>query len=222
MFEGYEIGIKLFICMIVGGIIGIERELSGHPAGFRTMILVSCGSSAFIMIGYYGFQDSESTSRIVQGIATGLGFLGAGAIIKEGLNVRGLTTAATVWTTATIGASIGMGLYNLAGMTFLITLIALSIFGILERTIDLKPVNGRIIMLYEKRKELDKVLSTFRLYGITVRKMKITKDGDGKRIKCDITIPRIIRKERLMNRLATINGITNVQWMDEFYEIQSK
>lgn len=216
----YEIGIKLALCMIVGGIIGLEREISGHPAGLRTMMLVSCGSSTFIMIGYYGIGDPASTSRIIQGIATGLGFLGAGAIIKEGLNVRGLTTAASVWNTAAIGASIGMGLYRIAILTFLITIIALSLFGIFERALDLKPDNGKIILSAIPDDDMNHSISSFlRLKGIIIKRMEIKNDKIKQEIIYDVAIPRYIKKDRLLDGLRSMTGILKVTWMDSDYQI---
>ena len=216
----YEIGIKLALCMIVGGIIGLEREISGHPAGLRTMMLVSCGSSTFIMMGYYGIGDLASTSRIIQGIATGLGFLGAGAIIKEGLNVRGLTTAASVWTTAAIGASIGMGLYRIAVLTFIITIIALSLFGIIERVLDLKPYNGKIILtnIYDKDMN-NRITSFFRSNGIIIRRMELKNNKINQEKIYDVTIPRYVKKDRLLDTLSSNTGIAKVIWIDNDYQI---
>ena len=110
--------IHLLAALIAGGIIGLERSLHGHPAGFRTHALVCLASSLLMLVTL--FQEKWLPSmpidsirmdptRMAQGIMTGIGFLGAGVIFKEGLSVRGLTTAASIWITAGIGILMGIG-----------------------------------------------------------------------------------------------------------------
>ena len=112
---------RLVLAAILGGLIGIEREVHGRPAGFRTHLLVTLGSCLMMIVSElyyfkYGGMDSNSVVRLDPGrvaaqIVTGIGFLGAGAIIKEGLAVRGLTTAACLWVSAGIGMAVGIGFY---------------------------------------------------------------------------------------------------------------
>lgn len=129
--------------MIAGGIIGFERTYHGHPAGFRTYALVCVASSLLMLITVYEWNGlpsmplgdrSSGPTRMAQGIMTGIGFLCAGVIFKEGLSVRGLTTAASIWATAAIGIILGVGLYFPAGLATALTLGILSLFEILEAT----------------------------------------------------------------------------------------
>jgi putative Mg2+ transporter-C (MgtC) family protein len=126
--EQVEIAMRLGAAVAVGAAIGLERELRGRPAGFRTHILV-CLASALLMQMSRGATDPGTASRLAQGLMTGIGFLGAGAIFKEGLTVRGLTTAASIWITAAMGVVLGMGLYYVAALWTVVTLAVLVVLN---------------------------------------------------------------------------------------------
>lgn len=135
---------RLLYALLAGGLIGLERTLHGREAGFRTHTLVCVSSSLLMVLMTFQWQlipaeyiDTVRTdpTRMAQGIMTGIGFLGAGVIIKEGLTVRGLTTAASIWMTATIGIVIGIGFYEAAAYATLITIIILSMFRWVESKI---------------------------------------------------------------------------------------
>ena len=142
-----EIALRLALALLVGALIGLERSYHGRPAGFRTHALV-CLSTALLMLvtvferfWFAGIARAEGTSvtidptRMAQGIMTGIGFLGAGTIIKDGVSVRGLTTAASIWMTAAIGILIGIGFYWPALSASVLTLGTLSAFRWVERKI---------------------------------------------------------------------------------------
>jgi putative Mg2+ transporter-C (MgtC) family protein len=127
--------------LLAGALIGIERSYHGRAAGMRTYALVCLGSTLVIIASFYPESWTPGSSidavdrgftRVIQGIVTGIGFLGAGVIVKEGLSVRGLTTAASIWVTAGIGILIGMGFYATASMATLLTLGTLSVFRSIE------------------------------------------------------------------------------------------
>lgn len=131
----------LAAALVAGGIIGLERTFHGRPAGFRTHSLVCLASSLLMLVTLYQWQWLPSVpfetvrtdpTRMAQGIMTGIGFLGAGVIFKEGLTVRGLTTAASIWITAAIGILLGIGFYTPAILTTLFTLGILSAFRWIE------------------------------------------------------------------------------------------
>lgn len=131
--------------MAVGGVIGLERSYHGRPAGFRTHTLVCLASSMLMLVTLYQAKwlppgasiDSFRTdpTRMAQGIMTGIGFLGAGVIFKEGLSVRGLTTAASIWMTSAIGVLIGIGFYYPAVVATILTVGVLSLFRVIEARI---------------------------------------------------------------------------------------
>lgn len=137
----FEILIHLLVSMIAGGLIGLERSYNGHAAGFRTHTLVCMASSLLMLIAIYQkdwFSQALietvriDPTRMAQGIMTGIGFLGAGVIMKEGLSVRGLTTAASIWITAAIGILAGVGFYSAVIIVILLTIITLSVFRWIE------------------------------------------------------------------------------------------
>jgi putative Mg2+ transporter-C (MgtC) family protein len=133
--------VRLSLAMFAGALIGLERTYHGRPAGFRTHILVCTASTLLMMLTIFQLElipniplevlRSDPT-RMAQGIMTGIGFLGAGVIVREGLTVRGLTTAASIWITAAIGIMIGTGLLFAAMVAEVMTIVALSLLGLLE------------------------------------------------------------------------------------------
>ena len=135
----------LLIALGFGAAIGLERSYHGRPAGFRTHALVCLASAALMLVTVYepywfaaeggGVRGSIDPTRIAQGIMTGIGFLGAGVIMQDGLSVRGLTTAASIWITAGIGILVGIGFYGPAVLTTTLALGALSTFRWIERQI---------------------------------------------------------------------------------------
>jgi len=133
--------VNLVAALIAGGIIGIERSYNGRPAGFRTHTLVCMASTLLMLMTVYQVQLLPDLppellridpTRMGQGIMTGIGFLGAGVIVKERMTVRGLTTAGSIWMTASIGILIGIGFYFAAAVATLLTMGTLSLFRLIE------------------------------------------------------------------------------------------
>ena len=126
--------IRLLAATLLGAVVGFQREKAGKPAGLRTHILVSLGTAVFVLSCSGVGMDLEGLSRVIQGIVTGIGFIGAGSILKlsEERDIQGLTTAAGVWMTAAIGVSVGLGSLGVALLSTLFTLIVLALAGPLE------------------------------------------------------------------------------------------
>ena len=120
---------RLVVAAALGGLVGAEREIHGHPAGIRTHMLVALGSAIFTVLSIYGFGQGPGSgidpTRIAAQIVTGIGFLGAGAILKDGVVIRGLTTAASLWATAAVGLATGAGEYVIAGVSAAVILVSL-------------------------------------------------------------------------------------------------
>ncbi len=136
-----DISLRLIIALVIGGLIGLERTYHGRPAGFRTHALVCLSTSLLMLVTVYEAlwfpgvaqgRVSLDPTRMAQGIMTGIGFLGAGTIMREGLSVRGLTTAASLWITAAIGILVGIGFYFPALSATGLTLGTLSFFRWIE------------------------------------------------------------------------------------------
>ena len=144
--EAQTIIIRILVSLVLGVIIGIERGISHKTVGFRTVSLVCVGSTAFTLISIYGFQGVD-TSRVAAQIITGIGFLGAGAILHKGYITKGLTTAAALWVSAAVGMACGTGMFVLA---FIVTLMSLILLWVLkpfkihlDRMLDSENGNGK-------------------------------------------------------------------------------
>ena len=120
---------RLIIAAALGGLVGTEREIHGHPAGIRTHMLVALGSGIFTVLSIHGFGQGQGSgidpTRIAAQVVTGIGFLGAGAILKDGVVIRGLTTAASLWATAAVGMAAGAGEYVIAAVSTAVILVSL-------------------------------------------------------------------------------------------------
>lgn len=121
-----EMILRLLLAVALGAVIGYQRERTGKSAGLRTHILICAGAALFTVVSLYGFGAAADPTRVAAGVVTGIGFLGAGAIIRreEGV-VAGLTTAATIWVVAAIGLAAGTGLYLVSAVTTAVVLIVL-------------------------------------------------------------------------------------------------
>lgn len=137
MISTFEIVIRLILSAILGGLIGTEREVNNRPAGLRTHILVTLGSTLIMLVSMDGFSHlangSGDPSRLAAQVVSGIGFLGAGTIMRTGNNIKGLTTAASLWVSAGIGLAIGTGYYLGAIVTATIVLITLMSLGGFEK-----------------------------------------------------------------------------------------
>lgn len=143
-----DLVLRLLIAAGVGALVGLERELHGHPAGMRTHLLVALGAALFTVLSAYGFQAGSTggridPTRIAAQIVTGIGFLGAGAIVKEGTTIKGLTTAASLWATAALGMAAGAGAHLVGIAATAIVLFSLWPLHWLEDRIVRRPPRSR-------------------------------------------------------------------------------
>lgn len=153
--ELMDIAARLGAALGLSAMIGLERELTRHAAGLRTMMLVGLGSATFVLAGYEMLAESGLASgaqaghlgdmtRVLQGIVGGIGFLGAGAVIQSQRSVKGMTTAASIWVTSALGMACGLGLYRLALMAGVAALFTLVVLAVFERRVveAVKPADG--------------------------------------------------------------------------------
>ena len=131
-----EVFLRLALAAVLGGAIGLEREYHHKPAGLRTNMLIALGSALFSIISVELGGGAGSPDRIAAQVVTGIGFLGAGAILRSGENIHGLTTAATIWVNAAIGMAAGLGSYVVAAGAAALTLIVLAILPFIERRFE--------------------------------------------------------------------------------------
>jgi putative Mg2+ transporter-C (MgtC) family protein len=130
--------VRLLAATLLGAVIGIQRERAGKPAGLRTHMLVTLGTAVFVLVCAGVGMSLDGLSRVIQGVITGIGFIGAGSILKlsEQRDVQGLTTAAGVWMTAAVGVAVGLGSLGVALLSTLFTIFILSFSRRIERSVD--------------------------------------------------------------------------------------
>lgn len=135
-----RISIRLLLSAILGAVVGIQREQTGKPAGLRTHMLVALGATLFVLVPVELSAGADAVSRAIQGVATGIGFIGGGAILKLSAEreVRGLTSAAVIWMTAAAGVAVGLGELGVAVIGIFFTWIILTLVGSVERKIERK------------------------------------------------------------------------------------
>ena len=174
----FEEAAQVSAAFIIGAIIGIEREFRSKPAGFRTMILICVGSCLYTIISKE--SNSISPDRIASNIVTGIGFIGAGVIFKEGITVNGLTTAALIWVTAALGMAIGYHHYPLAIVVSIMVVITLFVLEPVQRFInkfhrvkDYRIKTESIGAVFKKELEV-----FFQLNDMTFRCMKVVKENN--------------------------------------------
>ncbi len=140
--------LSLLLATLFGGIIGYQREINGHAAGFRTHILIALGSSVIMILSIYGISigGTRDPMRFAAAGVTGIGFLGAGSIIQNGFNIKGLTTAASIWVTMAIGMACGAGYFVLAIIATGITMLCLSSFEKFEKRVSKKNSNIMVVV----------------------------------------------------------------------------
>ncbi len=193
-----EVATRLLLAILAGGIIGVERAHHGRPAGLRTHTLV-CMSSCLLMLlsaFQWGFIDPKymdtirvDPTRMGQGIMTGIGFLGAGVIMKEKFTIRGLTTAGSIWVTASIGIIIGMGFYFAALFATVATVIVLSMFRWVEKILP-SLYYAKVMLSFKSSEILDKdtvmnMISDCDLYSFTPSYML---DDEGRFFRYEMTV----------------------------------
>ncbi|MFC4620211.1 MgtC/SapB family protein [Camelliibacillus cellulosilyticus] len=211
-----------------GGVIGLEREVKGHPAGFRTHLLVGVGSCLVMIVSIYGFThyvnaDSRLTvdiSRMPASVVSGIGFLGAGTILVHGITVRGLTTAASIWTVSGIGMAVGVGMYLIAIITTIIVILSLLFLNKWEHS-RVKGSKSHLISFYiltERSKlPISKVLEVMEAYNIRVDKFDIenaSETGDALMYNFRVSVPDKKVLVSLFDSLAEQEAVLKIHTND--------
>ena len=214
--EELVITARVLAALVIGGMIGFERTFHGRPAGFRTHALVCLASALLMLVTVYQSQWMHAVplgtittdpTRMAQGIMTGIGFLGAGVIFKEGLTVRGLTTAASIWVTAAIGILVGIGFYFAAVLGAVATLAVLALFRLIERRLPTE-FYAHHLLRFERanvmaEEELRKLVGE---YGFSVANLSSRLMEGGKQFEYRMVIRSPDRRnaEKLSQHLRTL------------------
>ena len=180
----YDILLPCILALIFGGLIGLQREKAERPAGLRTHALVCLGSTVFTLISYLGFSSlyGVDPSRIAAGIVTGIGFIGAGVIFRQGPLVRGVTTAASIWVVASVGMALGTKLYYLALLVTVLGFITLSILKYIEDKVIKLPNYLVRITTSENFTDINKIISPLKKMSVNIKSKKYELTENNKRI----------------------------------------
>lgn len=207
---------KLLLSCVLGGLIGYEREARHKSAGLRTNILVCLGSCLVMMISV-GFQEwtNADAARIAAQVVSGIGFLGAGAIMKEGLSVTGLTTAACLWVVAGVGLAVGFGFYTGAIMTTALVFLVLRVFGSYDSWM-VREDNFAVAIVAENRpgviQSVTDLLAAqdYSLHGIRIHMRESDYDRDADpmlEIELEISSKRRIDRGAIMEMVRNVEGV---------------
>ncbi len=213
-----EIIIRISLAILVGGLIGFQRELSRNSAGFRTHILVCLGACVAMLTNefiYYQFPDANiDVARMGSYVISGIGFLGAGSIIKDGFRVRGLTTAAGLWVVACLGIAIGAGFYQAALFASLVAFIVLTVLKMIEKKFTKKRNRTEIeLRIKNSPGELANVLSLIGGAGILIKDVDIqNSEEEWLEVTIYTNVPSRIAVEQLREKLNREENITVVSF----------
>jgi putative Mg2+ transporter-C (MgtC) family protein len=217
--------LRLLVAAGLGGAVGLEREYREREAGFRTHMLVAVGSALFTIASAYGFHDflvsgdavvRADPTRIAAQIVTGIGFLGAGAIIRQGLAVRGLTTAATLWVVAAIGLTTGAGYYSAAIITTLIALFSLWPLRVASHVVmgRFRPESGRILAQLPAAETPAPLVEEVERLGARLTALEVSHEGDRRTVLMDVALPAGVDAPDVIARLADVDQVLEIRWTD--------
>ena len=209
--------LRLALAGALGGLIGLERELREREAGLRTHLLVALGAALFTIVSAYGFVSIRTDpTRIAAQIVTGIGFLGAGAIIRQGSSIRGLTTAATLWVVAAVGMAAGAGYYSAALIATAIVLLALwplriGAYLVLKR---FRTEDGRLLIELPVGIRPGALIDEIEKSGARISAIEVSREGDRRRLEVDVILPRTVAAPHLVTRVADVPDVADVRWSD--------
>ena len=221
--ETWELILRVAAAGTLGGLIGFEREFHEHAAGFRTHILVSMGAALFTLVGAYGVESFAGAgdgirvtfdpTRVAAQVVTGIGFLGAGAIMRQGVNVRGLTTAAALWVTAAIGTAVALGYWVGAIATAVGALIALTALRWIENFVfpRLRADTIRFIIEAASTVQLSRLAEVIEGHGARAESIKLISDEEGNRhMSATVQLPEGLSSLDLAREIEAVEGIERV------------
>ncbi|HEY7206612.1 MAG TPA: MgtC/SapB family protein [Gaiellaceae bacterium] len=220
--SGFQVFVRLAVAALLGAAIGLERELRERQAGLRTHLLVSVGSALFTLVSAYGFREFANPSlfaridptRIAAQIVSGIGFLGAGAIIRQGLSVRGLTTAATLWLVAAIGMASGAGYYSAAVIATAGALLSLGpLRGIAYKVLRrFRTDTGLLIVQLAPGTAAAPLIETIERLGGRIGSLDVGHEGDRRHVEVDVELPREAELPRFVEAVSGLDNVLEVRW----------
>lgn len=221
MISNSEILLRLGLACLLGGIVGLERERNKQPAGLRTHILVCIGATLVMLCNIFIFEKYKGVAnidpaRLGAQVISGIGFLGAGTIIKEGLSIRGLTTAASLWVVACLGIAIGLGFYPGAIISTSFILVVLMFFSKFEYLFNIKTSKSILILKSVNTEgQINIIESKLKEFEIIYNNVSVESAEDNLiAIRVYLTKSKDISYNKLMEEIYKIEGIKYVQILD--------
>lgn len=223
----YEVALRIVLAIIIGGVVGFNREYENRPAGFRTHVLVCLGATVAALIqvqlGYYVFNEiaktpnlsgvlSVDTGRVICQVISGVGFLGAGTIIRTKASVKGLTTAASIWAVACVGIAVGMGFYTisiLSGIGIVIALVLLKRFE--YRFINKLDVIKFKIEYTDKAKVIKEINDTLEDDEIAIKNIEFISDEDRRECVYTLLLPQTMKQNELISMMVMNEGVIKAE-----------
>jgi putative Mg2+ transporter-C (MgtC) family protein len=214
-----DLMLRLLVALILGAVVGLERERQERAAGLRTVTMVSLGSCLFTIVGAYGFPNTDP-SRVAAQIVTGIGFLGAGTIFLRKDLVRGLTTAATIWAVAAIGMAAGTSQYIIAVFTTLLILSVLMVLKPIERRFFKRPNEALVSLILPRGEgEIERVRTALRTIGAFPMSLRIHELNETEdRLEIDVGLPAERTTSELLRQLRSIEGAKQILISRELIE----
>lgn len=210
--EFTQILLRMGLSLVLGGIIGFERERDSQPAGLRThMILVVGACLTMILSINMAARTGTEPARLAAQVVSGIGFLGAGAILRYGYNVKGLTTATTLWTMAIVGMSVGMGYYLVATITTVVIMAVLSVLEVLEKKfVRINVIRNIVVDVHDRKGVIREVRKTIGQIADQLLDFSVQKSIKNKHLRIEIAA-RFNRSEKVENMVEQISAIDGVR-----------
>ena len=207
-----EIFLRLAAALVAGGIIGYERERDSQPAGLRTHMILALGAALVMILSVnIGIKFGSDPARLAAQVVSGVGFLGAGALLRFGFNVKGLTTASTLWTTAMVGMAIGYGYYLVSLFAVVITIIVLTLVERFEKKfVRVNVIRTVVVDVHEREGILREVRKTISKMADALLAFSVQKSVKNKHMRLEI-VARFNRNEKLEDMLEVISSIEGVK-----------
>jgi len=214
--------LRIVLSCILAGLIGIERETVNRPAGFRTHILVCVGSAIVMLTGIfllneYKYVTTLDPARLGAQVISGIGFLGAGTILREGLTVKGLTTAASLWATACIGLAVGSGFYIVSIFSTFLVIVILLFFSKFERYVNKRSNQMSIKVITVNRPgQIGKIGTMLGKLNVSITNISLEPAKDDYiAVILTIRIPRKLEHSSILENLSSLEGINLVEIIDD-------
>ncbi|WP_273333834.1 MgtC/SapB family protein [Dictyoglomus turgidum] len=213
MINIWDVLLRFILSTLFSGVIGWEREKEEKPAGLRTHILVSLGSTLFMIVSAYAFPGNGDPGRIAAQVVTGIGFIGAGTILRTGFTVKGLTTAASIWAVSGIGLSVGAGLYFPAFIATIFIIVVLVLATKLEKIfLGTHQDVGLNLIIEDRPGAIGEIGTLLGELNVDIKQIELGNSWEGKiSLKILVRIPQKLTKNELLLRLSDLPSVIDVE-----------